>query len=239
MAANAPTVYLTGASRGIGRAVALAFSETYPGARLALIARQAEALRQVAALAQERGAGPVYWHAGDVTKQADVDQWVQAARSRLGSADVLVLNAGWFAPGGIQETDPELFEAVLGVNLVAAFRVARAVVPDMLRRASGHVFTLCSVASIRGYPKGLAYCAAKHGLLGLTRALREELKAHGVRVTAVLPGATWTDSWAGTELPETRFMPPEDVARAIVAAYAMSARTVVEELLLRPQLGDV
>nr|BCX00264.1 MAG: oxidoreductase [Bacteroidota bacterium] len=239
MKAQAPVLYITGGGTGIGRAVAIAFAEAYPGCKLALIGRRSPPLEETADLLRNRGAGAVYWMAGDVTSSSDVDRWVREARIRVGPADGLVLNAGWFAPGGILETDPERFESVVAVNLTGAFRVARAVLPDMLERRRGHLFTLCSVASIRGYPRSLAYCAAKHGLLGLTRALREELKPHGIRVTAVLPGATWTDSWAGTEWPEERFMPPEDVASAIVAAFAMSPRTVVEEILLRPQLGDL
>jgi NAD(P)-dependent dehydrogenase (short-subunit alcohol dehydrogenase family) len=85
----------------------------------------------------------------------------------------------------------------------------------------------------------VAYGAAKHGMLGLARALREETREHGLRVITLLPGATYTDSWAASPLPEDRFMPPEDIARLVVDLHQMTDRTVVEEVLLRPQLGDV
>src|SRR5690606_33890250 len=101
------------------------------------------------------------------------------------------------------------------------------------------IFNMCSIASITAYPNGGAYAIAKHALYGMTKVLRQELMPYRVRVTAVLPGATLTDSWAGTDLPPERFMKSDDVAAAIWAAYSLSDSTVVEELLLRPQLGDI
>jgi short-subunit dehydrogenase len=109
----------------------------------------------------------------------------------------------------------------------------------MIEAGHGHALFVVSVAAIRGYPRGIAYCASKHGLLGLVRAIREETKKQGIRVTAVLPGATLTSSWEGADIPDERLMPPEDVAEAVVAAHRLSDRSVVEEILIRPQLGDV
>jgi short-subunit dehydrogenase len=109
----------------------------------------------------------------------------------------------------------------------------------MIEANEGHIFFLGSVASLRAYPESAGYCAAKHGLLGLARAVRNETTRHGLRVTTVLPGATWTPSWSGVDIPEHRFMPAEDVAQAIVECTALGPRTVVEELLLRPQTGDI
>jgi short-subunit dehydrogenase len=80
---------------------------------------------------------------------------------------------------------------------------------------------------------------SKYALYGMTKVLREEMKTHGVRVTAVLPGATRTASWEGTDLPEERFIRPEDVADSVWSAFSASPRTVVEEVLIRPQLGDI
>jgi short-subunit dehydrogenase len=117
--------------------------------------------------------------------------------------------------------------------------VTQAFLDAMLERGKGHFFFMGSVASIRAYPGGVAYCAAKHGLLGLARVVREELKGEGLRVTTLLPGATYTPSWEGSELPEDRFMPPEDIAQTVVDAWQLSSRSVVEEILLRPQEGDV
>ena len=128
---------------------------------------------------------------------------------------------------------------LLEVNVASAYDLTRAVLPPMLVRGEGHFFTICSTASIMAYSAGGSYCISKFALLGFTKVLREELKTSALRVTAILPGATLTDSWAGADLPPDRLMPPEDVAEAVWTAWAASPRTVVEEVLLRPQLGDL
>ena len=98
---------------------------------------------------------------------------------------------------------------------------------------------MCSIASIKAYPNGASYAMTKFALLGFSKVLREELKQHGIRVTAVMPGATLTDSWAGVDLPKDRFMTAEDVADIVYGTYALSPRSVVEEIIIRPQLGDI
>ena len=109
----------------------------------------------------------------------------------------------------------------------------------MIQRREGHIFTMCSTASIMAYPNGGSYCIAKFALYGMTKVLREELKEHGLRVTAILPGATLTASWEGADLPAERFIRPDDVAEAVFGAWSLSPQAVIEELLIRPQLGDI
>ena len=108
----------------------------------------------------------------------------------------------------------------------------------MIRR-QGHIFMMCSTASITAYTNGGSYCISKFALLGLSRVLREEVKESGVRVTAILPGATLTASWEGADLPPDRFMQATDVADAVWTACALPKTAVIEEILLRPQLGDI
>ena len=103
----------------------------------------------------------------------------------------------------------------------------------------GHIFNIASIASQVGYASGASYAITKHAQLGLHRVLREECKPHGVRVTVVMPGPVLTDSWNGVDIPAERFMKPEDIAEAVWGAYALSHRTVIEEIVLRPQLGDL
>ncbi len=232
-----PTVVVTGASQGIGAALAEAFAAE-EGARLALVARTEAKLDAVAARCRALGAEAVSFPC-DVTDEEAVAAMAGAVLERLGAPDVLVNNAGAFQPGSLLETAPADFRAQLEVNLTSAFLVTRAFLPALLARGRGDLFFMASVAAIRGYPGGAAYCAAKHGLLGLARVVREETKGTGLRVTTLLPGATLTPSWAGTDLPEERFMPAEDIARAVVDLHRLSGRTVVEEILLRPQQGDL
>src|SRR5260370_41716527 len=97
---------------------------------------------------------------------------------------------------------------------------------------------MCSIASIKAYPNGGSYAISKFALLGFTKVLREEMKPFNIRVTAVMPGATKTASWDGVDLPDSRFMKTEDIAEVIFNACYISARTLVEELIIRPQFGD-
>ena len=234
-----PVVVITGASQGLGEAIAVAFAAKYGRtARLALVARSEAGLARVADACRQRQAAAEAFVC-DVTDDAAVEAMAADVQARLGAADVLVNNAGRFTPGGLAATTPAAFREMVEVNLTSAFLVSRAFLPAMLARGTGRVLMMGSVASVKGYPGGLAYGAAKHGLLGLARALREETKGSGVGVTTLLPGATLTPSWAGSGVDEARLMPAADVARVAVEIAGLSGRTVVEEVLLRPDAGDL
>ncbi len=230
-------VIITGASQGIGRAIAEAFAAE-PAARIALVARSADKLAAVAEACRARGAAAEPFPC-DVTDETAVGRTAAAIQACWGAPDVLVNNAGLFRPGGLLEVDATAFRQQIEVNLTSAFLVTQAFLPAMLEAGRGHLIYMASVASIRAYAGGAAYCAAKHGLLGLARVVREETRTRGLRVTTLLPGATLTPSWDGTDLPASRFMPPEDIARAVLDVVRLSDRTVVEEMVLRPQEGDV
>ena len=153
--------------------------------------------------------------------------------------DVLVNNAGMFKPGTLADESSDQFREMMAVNFDSACQLTKHLLPQMKQAHSGHIINISSIAAITAYPSGGSYATAKTALLGYTRNLRSELKTTGIRVTAVLPGATLTDSWAGAGLPDSRFMPAEDVAKVVWACIDLSERTVVEEILLRPQLGDI
>ena len=225
-------VVITGASQGIGAALARAFSAV-PDLQLILMARSRDRLSEVA---QETGG--LAWPC-DVTNDEDVACAAGEVIERFGAPDVLINNAGQFSPASLTELTPLDFRGQLEANLTSAFLVTRAFLPAMERRGVGHIFYMGSVASKQAYKGAAAYCAAKHGLLGLARSVREETRHTGLRVTIVLPGATLTPSWEGTELPESRFIDPKDVAQSVVKIWQLSGRTVVEEITLRPQLGDI
>lgn len=228
---------VTGASQGIGAAIASAFA-ALPDTAVALVARNREGLERTAQACEAAGAA-AHVFLCDVADEGSVARTSQTILETIGTPTAVVNNAGAFVPGGILDLSTADFRSQVDVNLTSAFLVTRAFLPAMIHAGRGHLFFMGSTASVMGYPTGAAYCAAKHGLLGLARAIREETKSRGIRVTSVLAGATLTPSWAGTELPDERFMPAEDIAAAVVSAYSMTGRSVVEEILIRPQLGDL
>lgn len=230
-------IVITGASQGIGQAIAERFARE-EGAQLALVARNEEKLKAVAQTCQAQGAIADVFPC-DVTNDEAVERMGTAVLEQFGIPDVVVNNAGAFVPTPLSDTSATVFRQQIEVNLTSSFLVTQAFLPAMRAAKAGHFFYMASVASLRAYPGSVAYCAAKHGLLGLARVVREETKEEGLRVTNIFPGATFTPSWEGVSLPEDRFMPASDVAQAVFDVYHLSDRTVVEELLLRPQLGDI
>jgi NADP-dependent 3-hydroxy acid dehydrogenase YdfG len=233
-----PVVVITGASQGIGAAVAKVFAAELRGVQLVLVARNERNLRAVARTCQGFGAVADVF-ACDVTDEAAVAALAKAVMKRHGAVDVLVNNAGRFFGAPFLQLKPADFDAQLAVNLRSVFLVSQAFVPGMVGRGRGDVFNLSSIAGRQAYPGGAAYCAAKYGVTGLSAVMRAELKEKGVRVCCVHPGATWTPSWAGSGVAPARMMPPEDIAHAILDIYRLDRRTVVEEIVLRPQRGDV
>jgi NADP-dependent 3-hydroxy acid dehydrogenase YdfG len=232
-------ILITGASQGIGAAIAKTFAKQIPGCRLALVARSEKNLAAVALRCTKLGASAVAVFPCDVSDAASVETMAAAVTERFGVLSVLINNAGVFRAAPIFETSVADFDQIVATNLRSVFLVSRAFVPAMAQRGQGHVFNMSSIAGLNAYPNGAAYCAAKFGVTGLTKVMRRELKDKGVRVTAVHPGATFSPSWKGSGVAKQRMMPAEDVAQALVDAYRMSQRTVIEEIVLRPQLGDI
>jgi NADP-dependent 3-hydroxy acid dehydrogenase YdfG len=233
-----PVVLITGASQGIGAAIATLFAQEVRGVRLALVARNDRNLRAVSRRCQKLGAETEVFLC-DVSDESAVATMARAVKKRFVSVDVLINNAGKFAGASFSKITVDAFDELISSNLRSAFLVTRAFVPEMIRRKRGDVFFMSSIAGRQAYPNGVGYCAAKFGVSGLAEVLRAETKAAGVRVCCVYPGAAWTPSWHGSGVKEDRIMPAEDVARAFLDVFLMSRRTVVEEIVLRPQRGDI
>jgi len=233
-----PVVLITGASQGIGAAIARAFAGEISGVRLALVARSERNLVKVAAACRKLGATADVF-ACDVADESSVSAMAAAVIKRFRAVDVLINNAGKFAAAPLTQMTVDQFDSLIAANLRSVFLVSRALVPQMIERGRGDVFNMSSVAGRGAYPGGTGYSAAKFGVSGLSQVMRAEWRDQGVRVCCVYPGATWSPSWAGSEVPAKRMMPAEDVARAFVDVYRLSRRTVVEEIVLRPQRGDL
>jgi NADP-dependent 3-hydroxy acid dehydrogenase YdfG len=238
-AMKSPVILITGASQGIGAAIAKVFAkELGKGVRLALVARNAKNLAAVAKACAKAGAAAEVL-ACDVADEGAVAAMAAAMGEKFGAVDVLINNAGVFAAAPFAETTVAEFDRIVAANLRSAFLVTKAFVPAMIKRRSGDVFFMSSIAGLGAYPNSTAYCAAKFGVTGIAAVLRAETRDKGVRVCCVHPGATWAPSWSGSGVAEERIMPAGDVARAFFDIYRLGRNTVVEEIVLRPQLGDL
>jgi short-subunit dehydrogenase len=153
--------------------------------------------------------------------------------------DILVNNAGLFFPGALATEPDDQLENLMQTNVYSAYHLTRAFLPTMKQQKSGHIFNMCSVASLRAYPNGGAYSITKYALLGFSENLRYELMGDGIKVTAISPGAVWTNSWSGSGVAPERIMKAADVAEILWTTYNLSAQATVEHIVLRPQLGDL
>jgi short-subunit dehydrogenase len=231
-------IIITGASKGLGRAVAEKFAAH--GYDLFLCSRDQQALTTAARQLEQRYTTiTVRSKAVDL---AEKDQALAFGRWVLESGagiDVLVNNAGQFIPGSVHDEEEGVLERLMAVNLYSAYHLTRMLLPAMMAHGSGHIFNMCSVASLQAYPNGGAYSISKYALAGFSANLREEMKGFGIKVTTVYPGAAYTDSWAGSGVDPQRIMEAGDVADMVLAAARLSPQATVEEILLRPQLGDL
>jgi short-subunit dehydrogenase len=231
-------VVITGGTKGIGKALVELFAQK--NFDIVTCSRSQKDLDQ---LAQE--VTPKYpdirisVYKADLSVRQEVDKFVDKIKSKRRPVDVLINNVGVFLPGEINKEPEGTLRKMIETNLYSAYDLTRGLIGDMMERREGYIFNICSTASITPYINGGSYCISKFALYGMSKVLREEMKSYNVKVTSVLPGATLTASWEGADIPPERFMKPDDVASAIWNAYDMSSQTVVEEIILRPRLGDI
>src|SRR5436309_281122 len=231
------TAIVTGAGRGIGRAIALAFAAE--GAAVALAARSRADLAEVAGEIRAAGGGRALAIPTDVTNDGAVEALVEQTLADLGRLDILITSAGTAAFAALADSKPADWDAMLSVNLRAAMVCCRAVLPPMIRQGSGTIINVASIAAKRALPGSAVYTATKAGLFGFSRVLAEELRATGVRVGVLMPGAVDTPLWdtLGGTPPREKMLRPEDVARAALLMAALPPHAVLEELTLLPAGG--
>jgi short-subunit dehydrogenase len=229
---------ITGASRGIGKAVAQTLA--LHGFDLYLCSRNEEHLLQtIEELKTDYPNISIDGKAMDLGKKNEAKLFGEWVLNNTDTIDVLVNNAGSFIPGNVYNEPEGALENMMEVNLYSAYHLTRTLLPRMMEQRASHIFTICSIASLDAYPNGGAYSISKFALLGFTRNLREELKNYGIKVTAVIPGAVYTDSWKGSGVSEKRIMEANDIARMVYVATQLSPQAVVEDIVMRPQLGDL
>jgi short-subunit dehydrogenase len=230
-------VLITGASRGIGKAVAEIFAAN--GHDLFLSSRSEVALYKAMEELQTK-----YPSISIKAKAFDLTDKQQA--KELGNwclkyaiPDIIINNAGLFEPGSVHNEPEGVLESQLAINVSSAYHLTRTLLPQMMKRKSGHIFNLCSIASLNAYDNGGAYSISKFAMYGFSKNLREEMKPYNIKVTSVHPGAVLTDSWSGYDNSSKRIMEADDIAKMIYACTQLSAAACVEDIVIRPQLGDL
>ena len=230
-------VIITGGSKGLGKAMAMKFAKE--GHSLILCARSADTLKATQNEIQSLFPNiKVLVFCADLSLKEKVLEFGNFCLEK-GSPDILINNAGSYTQGNCADGSPDLMHSMMGVNFYSAFYLSQFLIPKMKELKKGHIFNICSIAAQKAYANGGCYSVSKFALYGFSQNLRLELKDHGIKVTSVLPGAVFTDSWSGFDNSNNRIMNPEDIANMVFAASQLSPQAVVEEIVLRPMLGDL
>lgn len=231
------SILVTGGTKGIGRAIIDRFGEE--GFDVFTCARHGKDLESLEKDFMARFPGQrIFVAEADLSKKEEVHRFAESVKKQA-IPDVLVNNTGLFLPGAIHSEPDGNFEMMMHTNLFSAYYLTRGFTSEMMERKSGHIFSIGSIAGLTAYANGGSYAISKWAMLGFTKCLRQELKDFNIKVTSILPGATYTASWEGVEIPLERFMKVEDIAATIWSAYNLSPYSVVEEIVIRPQLGDL
>ena len=225
-------IFISGGSKGIGFAIAKRFYRE--GYEVIVCARGAEGLAQA-----KEELPNLHTYTCDIADKQAVKTLCATIRQHHGTLDVLVNNGGVFLPGQMHSEEDEIFEKLIQTNLFSTYYMTKGLLPDMIEAGKGTVVNMCSIASITAYEHGGSYSVSKFAMHGFSKSLREEMKPKGIRVVAILPGATYTASWDGMDIPAERMIPAEDIAEITWNAVQMSQRTVIEDIVVRPQLGDL
>jgi len=229
---------ITGGSKGIGRSIILKFAKM--NFDIITCSRNLDDLSKLKEdVNKESKTVSVNFIQSDLSKEKECQNFIDYVKSFKRNLDLLVNNVGIFSPGKIYNEDEGVLERMINTNLYSNYHISRGLIPSMLSRKKGHIFNICSIASKIAYSNGGSYCVSKFALYGMSLCLREELKDKGIKVTSVLPGATLTSSWDGSEFDKNRFVQPNDIAESIFSIYNMSSGSTVEEIIIRPQLGDI
>jgi len=225
------TALVTGASRGIGLAIARRLGKM--GAKVSICARDTKRLEEAANILKQDGISALGMHA-DVTRPDDIELLVQKTQTSLGPIEILVNNAGTGYFGPLHEASETDWDTVLDTNLKGVFLLTKAVAPGMIERRGGHIINVASLAGKNAFAGGSIYCASKWGLLGFTYCAAEDLRAYGIRVSAICPGSVVTEFGQPTRKDASKMLKPEDVAHAVEMLVTQAPQSFISEVSMRP-----
>ena len=230
-------VVVTGGSKGIGKTIAEIFAAN--GHNLFICSRgEVQLYKTMEELMTKYPSITVKAKPFDLGKKDEAIAFGNWCLSYV-VPDVLVNNAGVFQPGSVHNEPDNTLENQMESNLYSAYHLTRVMLPKMMEKKSGHIFNICSIASLHAYANGGSYSISKFAMHGFSKNLREEMKPYNIKVTSVFPGAVNTDTWGGFDNSSQRIMEASDIAKLIYTASQLSPGACLEEIVLRPQLGDL
>ncbi len=231
-------IVVTGASKGIGKAIAEKFS--VPGNQVFICARNEKDLSKfVDEINKKISKAIIKYFVADLADKNGVIEFGNWLFNQNASIDILVNNTGQFIPGSVYNEDEGTLEKMIAVNLYSAYHLTRMLLPSMMKKKAGHIFNICSIASLKAYNNGGSYSISKFALMGFSKNLREEMKPYNIKVTAVYPGAVYTSSWEGADVEPSRILEVNDIADTIFSACNLSPQACIEDIIIRPQAGDM
>lgn len=222
---------ITGATKGIGKAISVALAKS--GYDIIACARNEAELAAFETEIKSYGVNVLAIKA-DCSRKDEVLSFIEKAIAFGPEVDVLVNNVGVFYPGSLLDEADDVFETQQQININATYYIAKRIGKMMREQGFGHVFNICSVASKAPVENAGSYSVTKAAMLSLNHVLRRELTPYHVKVTAIIPGSTYTASWEGTTLDQAKFVQPEDVAKSITTILSLSSGTNVDEVMITP-----
>lgn len=230
-------VVITGAGKGMGKATAEKFAAE--GNSLFICARNEKELSETASELESKYDCKVSYFPADLSDKSSTQKFGKWVLQQTSQVDILINNAGQFIPGSIYNEEDGLLEKMIGINLYAAYNLTRTLLPVMIDKKQGHIFNISSIAALKAYANGGSYSISKFALMGFSKNLREELKPFNIKVTTVYPGAVYTSSWFDSGVSESRIMEAADIANIIFNSSKLSPQACVEDIVIRPILGDL
>lgn len=230
-------IVITGGSKGMGKAVAEKFLSAKNN--ISICARNSRELEITAKELSDKYGQDVKYFATDLSDKENVLKFAAWVLEQNKVVDVLVNNAGYFIPGSVYNEEEGTLKKMIDINLYSAYHLTRTLLPAMMKNKSGHIFNMSSIAALSAYRNGGSYSISKYAMMGFSKNLREEMKAFNIKVTTVYPGAVYTSSWEGADVLPERIMEVDDIASMIYAASLLSPQACVEDIVIRPLLGDL
>jgi len=231
------SILITGSTKGIGNAIAHKFAAN--NYNLILIARSDKDLQEQKRNLLEHFSIDILCISADMSEKKQIQKIVDVLQEHQINPDIIVNNIGIYQPSTIFDEDDVVMEKMMNINYYSGYYLTKALMPSLLERNSGHIFSICSVANINPVKQAFAYTISKYAVYGFIKSLRESLIETEIKTTAIIPGSTLTASWDGTTVETERFIMANDIAETIFMAANLSKGACLEEIIIRPQHGQI